>query len=186
MTTYVVAREVLDCCSDLTVGKRYEVIKEAGGGFQIVDDDGDTITCRWKGCDNINGGDWTRVETDEEGVATWTPPEDGVPPPDWQDGWECSRLEDMSDPIISNPKWLKAAEYFYRPPAEEGDYNTCIPAIQLQPPPTPDLSAMSDEELAVLEYATKAERERRADPDRIYHEAFKVILDAAVWIVRVV
>lgn len=177
MTTYAVAREVPDDCSYLTAGKRYEVFNDDDVSFESVGDDGDIFSCVWKDCSHLNGGDWCRVETDDDGIAVWTPPEEGVPPPDWRERGQCSGLPDMGL-TISRPSWNKGVEYFYRPPAEEGDYNIHISAIQLQPPPPPDFATMSDEELAALECAVEAERERRADPDRIYREALKAILDA--------
>jgi len=47
----------------LTPGKRYEVFEDQE--FQIRDDDGELIMARWFVDDNLNGGNWTRIEAEE-------------------------------------------------------------------------------------------------------------------------
>jgi len=60
---YAVAQSVPEECDYLTAGKRYEVFEDQE--FQIRDDDGELIMARWFVDDNLNGGNWTRIEAEE-------------------------------------------------------------------------------------------------------------------------
>ena len=67
MTTYAIPQTVPDDCDYLTAGKRYRVTYEREyGAFDVYDDDGDRIISSWQDCFHLNGGNWTRVEGDEE------------------------------------------------------------------------------------------------------------------------
>lgn len=49
----------------ITPGKKYLVDQDMFGGFDIIDDEGDEITCTWRNCPHTRA-DWTRVEINEE------------------------------------------------------------------------------------------------------------------------
>lgn len=66
MTTYAIPQTVPDDCDYLTAGKRYRVEWENAYCFEINDDKDHVIRPSWKQSLYLNGGNWTRVEGDEE------------------------------------------------------------------------------------------------------------------------
>lgn len=53
----------------ITPGKLYEVIKDRGGCFEIIDDNGvkdDPRWCNWQVCAHLGGGNWQRIEINED------------------------------------------------------------------------------------------------------------------------
>jgi len=65
-TVYAVAPE--GCEPYLTPGRSYDAMEpECGNGFDIKDDDGDTLYCLWHDCGHANG-DWGRVEIPERDI----------------------------------------------------------------------------------------------------------------------
>lgn len=54
----------------LTAGKLYPVHNEHSGGFSLVDNEGDEISCLWNNCPHIDGYNWERVEC----AVDWTKP----------------------------------------------------------------------------------------------------------------
>lgn len=54
----------------ITPGKKYEAFDVDDYGFIIVSDDGDEIACCWNNSLCLNGGNWTRIEEDEEAPQT--------------------------------------------------------------------------------------------------------------------
>lgn len=66
MTTYAIPQTVPDDCDYLTAGKRYQCRDMGFGRLLIHDDNNDFRICLWNECPHLNGGNWTRVEGDEE------------------------------------------------------------------------------------------------------------------------
>ena len=58
------------CASNLTAGKRYEVLREECGGFYITGNDGDELYCLWDDCGHLDGGDWTQEEVTQDDTET--------------------------------------------------------------------------------------------------------------------
>ena len=54
----------------LTRGKRYEVLREDSGSFDILDDSGDELYCMWSKCVHLDRGDWTRHKEPDTTGAT--------------------------------------------------------------------------------------------------------------------
>jgi len=69
MTTKVYARaprKILSHTPYVTPGKLYPILSEAAGGFDMIDDVGDYISCIWTDCAHFEGRHhWERVEIDE-------------------------------------------------------------------------------------------------------------------------
>ena len=50
----------------LTAGKEYKVLFNDGVFFKIVDDDDDTLYCRWDDCAHLGGGIWRKIKSIEK------------------------------------------------------------------------------------------------------------------------
>ena len=61
---YVKAPE--GCCEYLTEGNVYRCYDIGVYGFNIIDDEGEEIYCRFKDCGHLNGKDWIIVEQSTE------------------------------------------------------------------------------------------------------------------------
>lgn len=70
---YAVAETVPERVGYLTAGKRYEVVEDFGLYFDIIDDGGGVDHCCWSGCGHLDGGNWTRIEVDEDAPAPTDP-----------------------------------------------------------------------------------------------------------------
>lgn len=67
---YAVADKVPEGCDYLTAGKRYEVTSEPSKGrFMFLSDDDIPQYGRWVGSAHLNGGNWQRIEEDDDVVT---------------------------------------------------------------------------------------------------------------------
>ena len=66
MTTYAIPQTVPDDCDYLTAGRRYQTWIQCPVSFDFIGDDGRLRYALWEDSGHLNGGNWTRVEGDEE------------------------------------------------------------------------------------------------------------------------
>lgn len=64
MSVYAVASSVKR--GYLTAGKKYQALCDDGALFNIIDDVGDMLICRWDDCPHLGGGVWRKIESIEK------------------------------------------------------------------------------------------------------------------------